>query len=33
VEISNIAPHGACVTLTFPAAAVQAAGIKAVARA
>lgn len=33
VEISNIAPHGARVTLTFPAIAVQTAAIKAAARA
>ena len=33
VEISNIAPHGARVTLTFPALAVQTAAIKAAARA
>lgn len=32
VEISNIAPHGARVTLTFPAIAVQTAAIKAAAR-
>ena len=33
VEISNIAPHGARVTLTFPAIAVQAHAIKTAARA
>ena len=33
VEISNIEPHGARVTLTFPAMAVQTAAIKAAARA
>ena len=33
VEIANVAPHGARVTLNFPAGAVQAAAVKAAARA